>query len=317
MIFENLLYSNDRELTRDEERALVVDFRQRYPHLDKRKNKDEFIAQLLADHYFNSLKVKFGYAITCHKSQGGEWRDVFVDMRYAGSIQSETYYRWAYTAVTRSRETLYIVNRPEKLAAYSLEALDDILDLWLEQLLLACAGRGFEVIDHVVKDHQIQWFIRTEGGRQFVLHQYFNKQFIVSKIMYRNPETVTLTEAEHLAITEVCASVFGVSPPWQAGHAFLGAENEPEKRTAADNEGRERTLVERVHERVVELWSSLDNVTFRDINHGVQCNATCEGQVVKFNVFMKRDKGISSVVMQHGAHLAPQGFTDNLKGKMS
>ncbi len=72
---------------------------------------------LRSDPYVNALQVKYAYAVTCHKAQGGQWRDVYVDMGY---IPPEAYgnmdfYRWLYTAVTRSTEMLYMVNPAEAL----------------------------------------------------------------------------------------------------------------------------------------------------------------------------------------------------------
>ena len=63
-------------------------------------------------HYFNALQVKYGYAVTCHKAQGGQWKNVFIDM---GGIMPEAtttldYFRWLYTALTRAREKVYLIN---------------------------------------------------------------------------------------------------------------------------------------------------------------------------------------------------------------
>lgn len=68
--------------------------------------------QLKADPHFNALQVKYAYALTCHKAQGGQWQNVFVDM---GAIMPDAFttpdfYRWLYTAMTRARTRLYLVN---------------------------------------------------------------------------------------------------------------------------------------------------------------------------------------------------------------
>ena len=68
--------------------------------------------QLLAiknNPYFNALQVKFSYAITCHKSQGGQWKTVFVEQPYLPNGVSKEYYRWLYTAITRAQEKLYLI----------------------------------------------------------------------------------------------------------------------------------------------------------------------------------------------------------------
>ncbi|XLS27702.1 ATP-dependent RecD-like DNA helicase [Flavobacteriaceae bacterium M23B6Z8] len=59
--------------------------------------------------FFNALQVKFSYAITCHKSQGGQWRTVFIEQPYAPNGIDKEYLRWLYTAVTRASERLYLI----------------------------------------------------------------------------------------------------------------------------------------------------------------------------------------------------------------
>ena len=59
--------------------------------------------------FFNALQVKFSYAITCHKSQGGQWNTVFVEQPYLPSGVSKEYLRWLYTAITRAKENLYLI----------------------------------------------------------------------------------------------------------------------------------------------------------------------------------------------------------------
>jgi len=67
---------------------------------------------LRSDPYVNALQVKYGYAVTCHKAQGGQWSSVFVDVGYipAEAYTTLDFYRWLYTAVTRATERLYFVN---------------------------------------------------------------------------------------------------------------------------------------------------------------------------------------------------------------
>ena len=65
--------------------------------------------------FFNAIQVKYAYALTCHKSQGGQWEQVFLEQGYLTDdmINSE-YIRWLYTAVTRATKKLYLVNFAEK-----------------------------------------------------------------------------------------------------------------------------------------------------------------------------------------------------------
>ncbi len=109
-IFEPLLHSEERDLTTLEAAALFVDFAIR--HEDLRRGTPEFTLALKEDPYFNCLHVKYGYAVTGHKAQGGEWQTVFADLSTAMGTATEDFYRWAYTAVSRARRTLHIINHP-------------------------------------------------------------------------------------------------------------------------------------------------------------------------------------------------------------
>ena len=65
--------------------------------------------------FYNALQVKFAYAMTCHKAQGGQWKAVFVDLGYfTEEYLSRELVRWLYTAVTRATERLYFVNFPKE-----------------------------------------------------------------------------------------------------------------------------------------------------------------------------------------------------------
>ncbi|TXE06490.1 AAA family ATPase [Gelidibacter salicanalis] len=64
--------------------------------------------------HFNALQVKFSYAITCHKSQGGQWHTVFVEQPYLPNGIDKDYLRWLYTAMTRAKEKLYLIGFPDE-----------------------------------------------------------------------------------------------------------------------------------------------------------------------------------------------------------
>ena len=75
---------------------------------DEGSNYKKF-TKVKANKYFNALQVKFSYAITCHKSQGGQWNTVFVEQPYLPNGIDKDYLRWLYTAVTRAKEKLYLI----------------------------------------------------------------------------------------------------------------------------------------------------------------------------------------------------------------
>lgn len=109
-IIEDLLYSKEPALSSDQNKALYLDFCIRNPGL-KRKST-EFKHALKADPYFNALRLKFGYAITCHKAQGSEWNNVFVKCKSHQSQLTADYFRWLYTAITRTARNLYLLDPP-------------------------------------------------------------------------------------------------------------------------------------------------------------------------------------------------------------
>lgn len=79
------------------------------------KNKRKRYDKILKDPYFNALQVKYAYAVTCHKSQGGQWSAVFIDPGFLSEeMINEDYYRWLYTAITRATEKVYLVNFPDE-----------------------------------------------------------------------------------------------------------------------------------------------------------------------------------------------------------
>ena len=76
--------------------------------------KAERIKKVREDKYFNALQVKFAYAATCHKAQGGQWAHVYVDQGYmTDDMLTHDYLHWLYTAFTRATEQLYLVNWPK------------------------------------------------------------------------------------------------------------------------------------------------------------------------------------------------------------
>ncbi|MCX6017764.1 MAG: AAA family ATPase [Chloroflexi bacterium] len=120
VILENLLQSREREITPEEQRALLVDFITRHSHLNRRSV--EFKRAMQEDSYFNALRVKYGYALTCHKAQGGEWATVVVDFTSAPSgKQNENFFRWTYTAITRAQRTLLTIRAPKFDALSSMK----------------------------------------------------------------------------------------------------------------------------------------------------------------------------------------------------
>ena len=94
------------------QKALYLSVSEDYPDV---QGKRELSGKISADPYYNALQVKFAYAVTCHKSQGGQWRSVFLDQGYfTDEMLSMDYLRWLYTAITRATDHLYLVNPPRQ-----------------------------------------------------------------------------------------------------------------------------------------------------------------------------------------------------------
>jgi len=82
--------------------------REEYPFERNRKVRNKLV---MTNPYFQALQVKFAYAVTCHKAQGGQWDAIFIDHGYfLEEMWNKEYMRWLYTAVTRAKEKLYLVN---------------------------------------------------------------------------------------------------------------------------------------------------------------------------------------------------------------
>lgn len=90
------------------QQALFEAIAQDYPEI---RNQRDLYKMIKENPYYNALQVKFGYCVTCHKSQGGQWSDVYLDVAYINPDHlGIDFYRWIYTAFTRATRTLYLVN---------------------------------------------------------------------------------------------------------------------------------------------------------------------------------------------------------------
>ena len=100
------LKSETPSLTYEESNKLYEAVREDYSH---EKSKYKQLLAVKKNKFFNALQVKFSYAITCHKSQGGQWKTIFIEQPYLPDGPSKEYYRWLYTAITRAQEKLYLI----------------------------------------------------------------------------------------------------------------------------------------------------------------------------------------------------------------
>lgn len=153
-ILENYLYG-DNYLKPEEQRALYIDFKNRHPKL--KKGTEQFKEAISNDMYFNAIQLKYGYAVTCHKAQGGEWPNAFVfwdrgvasDFNFLESKHDKSgktnadFYRWAYTAVTRASEKLFAIN-PAHFSSFSeMNFVDTNVQAAFNELI----GENSEIIE--------------------------------------------------------------------------------------------------------------------------------------------------------------------------
>jgi ATP-dependent exoDNAse (exonuclease V) alpha subunit len=105
------LVSEAPALTREQQEQLFQKVLEDYADIPR---KQERLKKLKEDKYYNALQIKFAYAATCHKAQGGQWAHVYIDQGYMpDSMQATDYIHWLYTASTRATECLYLVNWPK------------------------------------------------------------------------------------------------------------------------------------------------------------------------------------------------------------
>jgi len=102
------LHTHAPALTPEQNKELYAAVLEDYQDITNKKILNE---KLREDSYLNALQIKYAYAVTCHKSQGGQWKSVFVDQGYITEEQiNKEYVRWLYTAITRASSELYLVN---------------------------------------------------------------------------------------------------------------------------------------------------------------------------------------------------------------
>ncbi len=167
---------------------------------------------LRADPYFNALRIKFGYAITCHKAQGGEWKHVFVNCKTSMGYFNAMYFRWLYTAITRAVSNLHVVNPPkfnplshlnppavENLVfKYDLLVIDETafnqeltfcfpegkpfsrLVYFAVTDLLKDAGVNIDAINHP-DNHEL--YNISRGFEPVLLRIYYNKKQVITSIL--------------------------------------------------------------------------------------------------------------------------------------
>ena len=169
--------------------ALIVDFSNRMRQEGIIVGSEEYRGRMKTDPYLHALICKYGYAITCHKAQGGEWEKVFVDMDRLGGTQTNGYFRWAYTAITRSSKSLWHfaspsfnavskmsvmpIGKTDKIVYYVPEG-ENFLDWFFNRVSAVCAAHGIACSEN--RDYAFQQVLHFEkDGKTCTIQKWYKK----------------------------------------------------------------------------------------------------------------------------------------------
>ena len=211
-ILDTLLGSNQPNISYQEQCALMSNFRIR--HAEIKANSPEFVRALMTDPYYNAIRAKYGYAITCHKAQGGEWGTTFVD--FSGRIGlSKDCLRWSYTAATRASKVMFghaLHNIPKfaakvtdivattnvpaeyypdgtSIPAGPYNSENDIAPLKAKywQVAESLEGSGYHISGIEHKPYREIYSISDAEGNTYRCHALYNKAGILRPFASANP----------------------------------------------------------------------------------------------------------------------------------
>lgn len=111
LLIEDIIYGQQINLSQSQQQELFMDFYYRMKNKKIKQSSPLFNENMLTDKYLNALRAVYGYVLTCHKAQGGEWKNVYLDIpRNMAFTPTAATYQWLYTAMTRASDTLHICN---------------------------------------------------------------------------------------------------------------------------------------------------------------------------------------------------------------
>lgn len=188
-ILHHKLWNEDNETSTQELQALVIHFKQRYPHLQR--GTPEYKQAIQNDPYINALYLRFGYAMTCHKAQGGEWDNVYINLaRPQNDLKTLNGFKWTYTALTRSKNYSYLINCPVNNNSFDLQNPFNNLIAEIQSKL---NQNGFQLISTRPLEYELQLFIQKDNiNSGFKI--YRNKKMHITRLMPMK----TSNHTEHL-----------------------------------------------------------------------------------------------------------------------
>lgn len=202
-ILSSKLWSENPQPIREEIVALIINFRQRHSQL--KTGSPEYRQAIRSDPYFNALFMRFGYALTCHKAQGGEWENIFIDInRTNNDLKTKSGFTWLYTALTRARKTAFLIDLP---VAREFN-LNDPFQHFALSVQKALLQNGFELIEQRGLEYELQLFIKKDNSVSSFKFYRTNKMKISKlmpmKVTAHTPEIESLlTHFVNISLTEL------------------------------------------------------------------------------------------------------------------
>jgi len=283
-IIENLLYSHNRDLSSDELKAIYIDFKIRNNSL-KAGTKD-FKDALRADPYFNALRIKFGYAVTCHKAQGGEWKNTFLNCKTSMGYFNSSYFRWLYTGITRAKENLFTIDEPHFKIGSNLQPprieniapRQDILILCNEILEMEISfdipketpflKNIFLAVNDILKDANLM--INSVKHTSYLEHYTFSQgnESVVFKIHYNGQNKITRIEKPTNS-TELVESIYSTLTQLE-NKAIIISEEETTFSESKKQFEFEQPFLEEFYESI-KLKIESSNIYVSNIEHKSYC----------------------------------------------
>jgi hypothetical protein len=283
-IIENLLYSRHRDLSSDELKALYIDFKIRNEKL--KSGTKEFKDAIRSDVYFNALRIKFGYAVTCHKAQGGEWTNTFLNCKTSMGYFNSSYFRWLYTGITRAKENLFTIDEPHfniesNLQPPRIENISprqDILILSNEILEMEIPfdipnetpflKNIFLAVNDILKDANLM--INSIKHTSYLEHYTFSQgnESIVFKIHYNGQNKITRVEKPTNS-SELVESIYCTLTQLENKAIIISEENTTSSESKKQFEF-DQAFLEEFYESI-KLKIESSNIYVNNIEHKPYC----------------------------------------------
>ncbi|MFJ1328852.1 ATP-dependent RecD-like DNA helicase [Capnocytophaga canimorsus] len=300
-IIDSLLNSPYRDLNVTEMKALYINFvmrfREKYPQY--KEGSQEFKEDLKTDLYFNALRVKYGYAITCHKSQGGEWDSVYVD--YSGRIGLyDDALRWCYTATTRAKKELFVINPPKINGFHRLE-IRPITKI-------GKIGKEFYQNTHTFSTpfHTENAHIALRLKYQEVESKLRNTPFSIDRIVSSNylEKYFFKIENEIIQIDWYYdgAGIFKTlqNRPYEIENQLIETLNAPFYHEFAVNYSTENSLFKELYNRILTACSECEvqitNIVEHEANFHINYYLKTDAKFAYLQCYFTKDKGFTSVL---------------------